>query len=116
MSDQEVPAWEACKENVLPIKRGRSAKGLNDALSATSSSSLAVQEKSFELACEAAEKSGSCSDILEKYCQYIKWVRDAFPTQQDKTLKLLGGSYHILPGCAYHIYNFISSFIMSYFY
>jgi hypothetical protein len=95
----EVPAWEACKENVLPIKRGRSVKGLSAALSSSSSSSssfssLAAQEKVHEEACESAAKGGSASDVLDRYCQYIKWVRDAFPTQQEKTLKLLERATH----------------------
>lgn len=28
----DIPIWEASKENVLPLKRGRSVKGLSQAL------------------------------------------------------------------------------------
>ena len=31
-------AWETCKENVLPLKRGRSAKGLTEAIQRVESS------------------------------------------------------------------------------
>ena len=45
------PTWEACKENVLPIKRGRSVKGLTTSLadpSMTTQALLASQEKVLE--------------------------------------------------------------------
>jgi hypothetical protein len=88
---ESAPAWETSKENVLPIKRGRSAKGLNDALSKSSihqEVELASREREFEsqlLACDPSQPPL----MLEVYVQYMKWAKDAFPTSPNKFHKLL---------------------------
>ena len=85
------PTWEACKENVLPIKRGRSAKGLNAALTTTSKDkdTLATTEQGHETALLEAAAGGDNVVVLEAYIRYFKWIRDTYPSSTDKALKLL---------------------------
>lgn len=85
------PTWEACKENVLPIKRGRSAKGLNAALAITSKDkdTLTTAEQGHETAILEASSGGDNAILLETYIRYFKWVRDTYPSSTDKALKLL---------------------------
>jgi hypothetical protein len=89
-SMSKAPAWEACKENVLPIKRGRSAKGLSDTLLKSSDSLLSDRmcEKTFEDAISAAGNA-SPKQLLDAYILYFKWVRDTYPSSAEKALKLL---------------------------
>lgn len=99
MMDMEAPTWETCKENVVPIKRGRSAKGLTDTLDRKESSKAAsaaaehAQEEAYEarlaaLASPSPSSSGSKA-ALEVYVQYFKWVRDTYPSDNAKALTLL---------------------------
>lgn len=86
----EVPAWEASKENVLPIKRGRSAKGLSVSLAHPVSNEAlnADQERAFE----RQINNNSVTDPLQKlevYVRYLKWVRDTYPSVTDKALQIL---------------------------
>ena len=85
-----APAWEACKENVLPIKRGRSAKGLSESLQKNSDSATIdkVREKLFEDTIIAAGKS-SPKELLSAYVLYFKWTRDTYPSNVEKPLNLL---------------------------
>jgi hypothetical protein len=88
---EPAPAWETSKENVLPIKRGRSAKGLNDALSKSTihqEVELANREREFESQLLACDPSLPAL-MLEVYVQYMKWAKDAFPTSPNKFHKLL---------------------------
>jgi hypothetical protein len=96
--------WEQSKENVLPIKRGRSTKGLQDAFSKPliaqhngnngsdgvpeQESIEVLREQIFEEDIKVAATVGP-SDVLESYLKYLKWVRDRFPTNADKALKLM---------------------------
>ena len=50
--DVQAPAWETSKENVLPIKRGRSVRGLQE-------SSLALQQQNSLAETETNAKSNS---------------------------------------------------------
>ena len=86
---ESAPVWETSKENVLPLKRGRSAKGLADTLGADKkkkSSDYLSEEKSFEnsliLASDNVKK-------LEIYVGYFKWTRNTFVSNSEKALKLL---------------------------
>ena len=105
------PTWEACKENVVPIKRGRSAKGLTETLDrkegskVTSAATEQAQEDFFEARLTAlapppsssssSGSSGSSSPgvdskgVLDVYVQYFKWVRDTYPADNTKALTLL---------------------------
>ena len=70
-----MEAWEQSKENVQPIKRGRSTKGLNDAL-ATNQDSCLIDSiiADFEKQIKVSKITGS--DLLEIYIRYFKWSRD----------------------------------------
>ena len=80
------PTWESCKENVLPIKRGRSAKGLSEVLkdpindNGSSSSNDAkdinrLREQVFE---DTIKNSTSTKQLLDTYISYYKWIRDRY--------------------------------------
>lgn len=87
----EAPAWETCKENVLPVKRGRSAKGLSEALAKPvldDGTEAAERERLFESQLSACAENDSVTK-LNIYIQHIKWFRDAFPTSSDKVFALL---------------------------
>ena len=81
--------WELRKENVIPIKRGRSVKGLQESLLRPNhlDESESTREKGFqdELKAHVDSPIGQ----LETYIKYFKWTRDRFPTNSDKALKLL---------------------------
>lgn len=85
------PTWEACKENVLPIKRGRSAKGLNAALSTTTKDkdALTTAEHAHETTIHEAASGDDNIVLLDAYIRYFKWVRDTYPSSTEKALKLL---------------------------
>ena len=88
--DTAVPVWEASKENVLPIKRGRSAKGLSASLAHPVSKETlnADQERAFEH--QLSDKSVvDPLQRLELYVRYLKWVRDTYPSVTDKALQIL---------------------------
>lgn len=90
MEASSTPTWEACKENVLPIKRGRSAKGLSESLQKNNEdlSENNSRDKIFEDSIIAAAKS-SPKELLDAYSLYFKWTRDTYPTNTEKALKLL---------------------------
>lgn len=90
-----MDTWEASKENVLPIKRGRSVKGLCENLEKpiiqqSNNSVEKMQEKIFEnnLKMKVPDEKSE-TEMLDAYLQYIKWTRDTYPTNSEKTLKLL---------------------------
>ncbi len=91
MSDNcqiEVPAWELSKENVVPIKKGRSAKGLGEKLSTNENNVgnlTTTQESTFE---KDLASENNATLLLDIYTRYIKWIQDNNPTTTDKTLKL----------------------------
>lgn len=92
----EAPAWETSKENVLPVKRGRSAKGLCEALAKpliNDGAEAAEQERNFESQLSACAPNDSVAK-LDTYIQYIKWFRNAFPSSTDKVFELLEVTFH----------------------
>ena len=64
-----VDAWELSKENVLPIKRGRSVKGLNDTLA---KSDNAVDKEALKLQVFEKELATKHTDeeLIEHYLKY----------------------------------------------
>jgi hypothetical protein len=83
-----TPAWEMSKENVVPLKRGRSARGLGEALA--SLKSFNNQESNYENEFENQLKNATNStDVLDIYVRYFKWFRDNNPSDTEKSLKLL---------------------------
>jgi len=99
--NEEVDSWEGAKENVLPLKKGRKVTGL--ALKIENQIEEKVRainplldvETNFEellTACRTNTNSDESSfelKLLNIYLQYIKWTRDNYPTNKDKTLELL---------------------------
>jgi len=82
------PTWESCKENVLPIKRGRSAKGLcevlkdptngNDNGSSSSSSAKDINRLREQVFEDTIKNSTSPKQLLDTYISYYKWIRDRY--------------------------------------
>lgn len=88
----DAHAWETSKENVVPIKRGRSAKGLGESLSANRQFGNIVippQEQEFEAQLSNPSETETARDLLDVYIKYFKWVRDNYPSDTEKALKLL---------------------------
>ncbi len=83
-----MDVWEASKENVMPLKRGRSIKTLNENLEKPLKHEKVekMHENIFE---EKIKTSNTSIDLLASYINYVKWTRDTFPSNADKSLKLL---------------------------
>lgn len=92
-SFSSLPVWESSKENVQPLKKGRSVKKLSESkllenpIHNDSSKTLQLKEREFEAELLLVKDNNIA--LLEKYLEYFKWVRDSYPTQNDKSLKLL---------------------------
>jgi len=80
--------WELSKENVRPVKSGRSTKGLG--LSALSiggkNEDLVEQERQFEASLLGAHET---DDPLGVYIRYFKWIRSTYPSDLSRTLSVL---------------------------
>ena len=88
-SEETVPNWEASKENVLPIKRGRSVKVLTENLGTEKSNDngIKLREKIFhDKILNAADNP---SELFEVYVTYLKWTRDTFQSNNEKAMKIL---------------------------
>ena len=72
-------AWEACKENAQPIKRGRNANALSERLEkgVAPLDEDAAKRAEFEARVEA-ESAGA--DPLDAWRAYIKWQEDTYVT------------------------------------
>ena len=83
-----VPGWEAAKENVLPVKKGRSAKGLSErfARPVMGPSLEEEQEKAFE---DLLRNTTVPLERFEIYSKYLKWTRDTFPSTTEKSMLIL---------------------------
>jgi hypothetical protein len=70
-------AWELSKENVMPLKRGRSAKGLSEAIlkieSTSGNKSIAIdlEAQKLRLFEDALSKSKNDDEIIELYMRYV---------------------------------------------
>uniref|UniRef100_A0A0N5C1J9 BUB1 N-terminal domain-containing protein n=1 Tax=Strongyloides papillosus TaxID=174720 RepID=A0A0N5C1J9_STREA len=73
--------WMLNRENIIPLKSGRSMKILNSVLS--KSITIEEAEKKFEI---SFEESKSHEDPLSVIWEYIKWFENVFPTGKQKTL------------------------------
>lgn len=91
----EDHAWETCKENVQPIKRGRSVRGLGETLAAKSNADMGVnpfaeQERQFEVQVASLAQAGApACEQLDAYAAYFKWTRDAFPSSSERAQAVL---------------------------
>lgn len=89
---QSVPQWEISKENIIPIKKGRSAKGLSESkliVSLSESECLDKEKLLFEEKLEQASNKNDSMEKLEIYIKYIKWIRDKYPSNSEQVLKIL---------------------------
>ncbi|CEF61745.1 Mitotic checkpoint serine/threonine-protein kinase BUB1 beta [Strongyloides ratti] len=73
--------WMSSRENIIPLKGGRSMKILNSVLS--NSITIKEAEKKFEFIFEESKKN---KDPLSIIWDYIKWFENIFPTGKQKTL------------------------------
>ena len=83
--------WELSKENVLPVKRGRSAAALSDTLttqkySRTEDALKALTQRFEDL---LAENLHNALARLGTYESYLKWICDQFPSDSVKRMQLL---------------------------
>ena len=94
--------WEYSKENVVPIKRGRSVKGLVNSLQAIevaqgNKEAEVVQATAvtsqFEAKLKSIQESSDSSQkddmLLDVYLKHYKWIRDTYPSDNTKSLTFL---------------------------
>jgi len=85
----EDPAWETSKENVLPIKSGRSTKKLTKTFLAQSEG-FSIENgavANFENELISAKSAGA--DLLDVWVRYFKWTRDQYPSDSTKAMQIL---------------------------
>ena len=83
-NNKEEYNWETCKENVRPVKSGRSAKGLGSFKG--NKIDLNLQKQTYE---DLIINTKNSEDPLDAYVKYFKWTRDTYPSDVSKTLELL---------------------------
>ena len=91
LSSSLTPQWESSKENILPTKSGRSARGLNNILSNQQRSSTGtskVSEREIELL-KVAESSMEGEDPLQHWVAYCQHVKENNPKSSTETLLVL---------------------------
>ena len=99
MTDTQVD-WENCKENVLPIKKGRSLKKLGES-TLFQVKDFKQQEEENELELRQIIESNDGQRIFEKFLSNFKWIRDTFPTNNEKALDVLEVTYYSIRHQAY---------------
>lgn len=84
-----APVWEASKENIGPVKSGRSTKKLGESvLSAGGLTDVQVKQKQkFEEDIKIAEEG--CCRRLDTFVEYFKWTREVYPSNTAKSLEVL---------------------------
>ena len=82
-------AWETCKENVMPIKKGRSAKGLSKVFDASAGAMTkpgADTEETMRKFEQGILKATEENDPVGVYIGYFKWIRETFPSDQSRAV------------------------------
>ncbi|CAG2122110.1 unnamed protein product, partial [Medioppia subpectinata] len=69
--------WELLKENVEPLKSGRSIKTLKNALALNTCDLNAREMRRKEFESELRTYNGS--DLLSVYYDYIQWIEQNYP-------------------------------------
>lgn len=69
-------AIEPEKENIIPLKEGRSARGLTQALTSGSSE---LHNRRVQYERRLLEELEDMDDPLELFLEYISWINNAFP-------------------------------------
>ena len=100
----EAADWETSKENVAPVKSGRSVKGLGGSRGGLGNKPVLGKElgekddeqrfeKQIKAAKEAIEPTddgpSKASKILDAYLAYYKWIRNTYASSHDKTRAVL---------------------------
>lgn len=96
----ESSDWENSKENVAPVKSGRSIKGLGGARGGLSNKPVlgkelgeSGEEQRFERdimdARSADESNNKAEEILNAYLAYYKYVKSTYASSHDKTRAVL---------------------------
>ena len=96
----ESSEWENSKENIAPVKSGRSIKGLGGARGGLSNKPVIgkelgemEEEKRFERDIAAAmskpESNDRAQEILSAYLAYYKYVKRTYASSHDKTRAVL---------------------------
>lgn len=78
-----LAAWESQKENVEPLRKGRHAKSLHNALEPTGKSLAALKEERRQFENEILAEDDS-QDPLSTWDRYLKWTDQNFPVGGNK--------------------------------
>ncbi|CAI5729042.1 unnamed protein product [Hyaloperonospora brassicae] len=81
--------WEAAKENVLPLKRGRNVADLNKALHAHDSVQTKLRLEAEMQSIEAALAAYEGDDPLAQWLEYVRWLEVQLPEDTRKKFKVL---------------------------
>lgn len=86
--DASIPVWEAAKENVLPVKKGRSVKTLRESVVQSDDELRKIDEAEKQFRKRLLETEDPSSKILV-YAEYVKWARVTFPHNSAKEKEVL---------------------------
>uniref|UniRef100_W5N5A7 BUB1 mitotic checkpoint serine/threonine kinase B n=1 Tax=Lepisosteus oculatus TaxID=7918 RepID=W5N5A7_LEPOC len=75
---EESPEWELCKENIQPLKQGRSMSALLQALASQEGGHSAAIEQEKQ-AFESEIRFYEGDDPLDVWERYIKWTQQMYP-------------------------------------
>ncbi|OQR87335.1 hypothetical protein THRCLA_10470, partial [Thraustotheca clavata] len=89
MSDDAVHAWELCKENVMPVVKGRNVSKLNSLLIKSNSLELKTELQKSEKMYEERLLHYTGTDPLEVWCEYLGWILENYPSDTTKSFALL---------------------------
>ena len=81
--------WEAAKENVMPLKRGRNVADLNKALHAHDSVQTKLRLEAEMQSREAALAAYEGDDPLAQWLEYVRWLEVQLPEDTRKKFKVL---------------------------
>lgn len=83
--------WELSKENVVPVKRGRSAAVLSDTLTAQKYARTEDVDQAFVQRFEdmLATSQQDALARLSTYESYLKWTCDRYPSDTAKRMRIL---------------------------
>lgn len=83
MNSTDFASIEVDKENIVPLKSGRSAKKLAEIVSMDNealASKLDHEREEFELVLEDKDQLQEMDDPIEPYIEYIKWIHASYTT------------------------------------
>uniref|UniRef100_A0A914X8W2 BUB1 N-terminal domain-containing protein n=1 Tax=Plectus sambesii TaxID=2011161 RepID=A0A914X8W2_9BILA len=78
-------SWEFSKENIQPIRGGRSVATIDEALH-SSADVLRSERQQFE---DEIRKSDDCTDPLDVWYRYYKWFEEHYPSGKETQLRKL---------------------------